>query len=197
MDAAEVIELEGGTLWYQPCWLPVDEANQLYCCLLDQVHWQQGRIKLFGQEHLIPRLQAWYGDPCAQYSYSGLGLQPLPWLPQLLNLKERLTAASGTPLNSVLVNLYRDGRDSNGWHADNEVELGFEPVIASVSLGATRRFRLRNIKDKSKTLAFDLPHGSLFIMGAGIQQHWQHQLSKTARKVNPRINLTYRRIIHS
>ncbi|WP_281646541.1 alpha-ketoglutarate-dependent dioxygenase AlkB [Parendozoicomonas sp. Alg238-R29] len=103
----------------------------------------------------------------------------------------------GYDFNSVLVNQYRGGRDSNGWHADNESELGEQPVIASVSLGAVRRFRLRNNKNKQQTYSIDLPHGSLLIMGAGVQEFWQHTLTKTAKAVEPRINLTFRKVVHS
>lgn len=192
MAAPECIRLEGGNLLYWPNWLPQDQASALFDSLHGQVNWQQDRIVIFGKEHPIPRLQCWYGNPDAAYSYSGLKLSPNPWLPELESVKNALEPLAKSSFNSVLVNLYRNGQDCNGWHADNEPELGPSPVIASVSLGATRRFRLRQINNKTQTLSLDLLQGSLLIMEAGIQENWQHQLAKTAKPVGARVNLTYR-----
>ena len=183
-------------LRYQPHWLVPERADQLFEQLLAEVSWRQDTINLFGSAHNLPRLQAWYGDPGTRYSYSGLSMEPLSWLPGLAELRLELQNSLQLPFNSVLVNLYRNGRDSNGWHADNEPELGPHPAIASVSLGATRRFRLRKISDKRQTHAIDLAHGSLLVMESGVQEIWQHQLAKTARPVAERINLTFRNIIH-
>jgi alkylated DNA repair dioxygenase AlkB len=146
---------------------------------------------------LQPRLTAWYGDATARYSYSGLDLTPQPWTPALLALRTQVEQATGVTFNSVLLNLYRTGQDSMGWHADDEPELGPEPVIASISLGATRRFRLRPRHSQQlphAPLGLDLPSGSLLVMRGTTQQHWQHAVPKTARPVGPRLNLTFRTI---
>ncbi|CAM3813413.1 alpha-ketoglutarate-dependent dioxygenase AlkB family protein [Parendozoicomonas haliclonae] len=194
IPSAQVIPLAGGQLYFLPEWLDSASADELYTQLLQVVGWRQDVIKIYGKEHPLPRLQAWYGDSQCSYRYSGMTLSPQPWLPELKGIRNQLQEQTAQRFNAVLVNLYRDGRDSNGWHADNEPELGERPVIASISLGETRRFRLRSVDDKTKTLTLDLPHGSLILMGAGIQEHWQHQITKTARKVGPRINLTYRQV---
>lgn len=168
-------------------------ATALFDELLSQTPWAQRHVKVYGQLHPEPRLTAWYGDGGKGYSYSSLTLEPLPWTPTLLQIKTRIDAVAGVNFNSVLLNLYRDGRDSNGWHQDNEPELGHNPVIASLSLGAVRRFQLRHKfrKDVPK-LELDLPHGSLLVMAGPTQYFWQHQIPKTAKPVVARINLTFR-----
>jgi alkylated DNA repair dioxygenase AlkB len=159
------------------------------------VEWEQHRIRIRGREIASPRLSAWYGDPDAHYRYSGLSLEPRPWLPVILELKSRVEAACDEPFNSVLLNLYRDGSDSMGWHSDDEPELGERPLIASLSLGATRRFRLRHRRRKDlEPVAIDLEGGSLLIMEGDTQRFWKHQVPKTKRTVEPRINLTFRNI---
>ena len=176
-----------------PAFLPATEAAQLLAQLQAEVPWEQRSIRLFGQQVPQPRLTAWYGDPAARYSYSGLAWEPVPWLPALQALRQRIETASQAQFNSVLLNLYRDGRDSMGWHADDEPELGPAPVIASLSLGATRRFRLRPQASRAHgPVGLDLPSGSLLLMGGATQQHWQHALPKTSRPVGQRLNLTFR-----
>lgn len=180
-------------LRFDPAFLPADEAATLLALLTAEVAWEQRAIRMFGQELPQPRLTAWYGDPAARYTYSGLTWEPRPWTPALHALRQRLEAATGARFNSVLLNFYRDGRDSMGWHADDEPELGPAPVIASLSLGATRRFRLRPRPGLGHPpQALDLPSGSLLVMAGPTQQHWQHALPKTARPVGPRLNLTFR-----
>ena len=174
------------------CFIGAQEACHLFDRLHTSTPWRQDRITLYGRKIEIPRLQAWYGDPLCAYSYSGISLEPQPWSPLLLDVKQRIEQIVGTEFNSVLINLYRDGQDSNGWHADNEPELGTEPVIASLSLGAVRRFRLRNNADKKQIINLDLPSGSLLLMAGKTQQCWQHCITKTTRVVEPRINLTFR-----
>lgn len=124
------------------------QSDAYFAELLDLVEWTQQIIRIRGREVACPRLSAWYGDPDAHYSYSGLSLSPRPWLPVILELKTRVEAVCNSPFNSVLLNLYRDGADSMGWHSDDEPELGERPVIASLSLGTTRRFRLRHRRRK-------------------------------------------------
>ena len=189
------IPLEDGELTFYDQFLNVEEAHNCFALLRKNLAWRQDSIKMYGKELLIPRLQAWYGDQSARYKYSGILLEPLAWTPTLLELKKRVEKACNTKFNSVLVNLYRDGKDSMGWHSDDEPELGKNPVIASLSLGATRRFsfRHRQQKDLAK-IRMDLLDGSLLIMRGKTQHYWQHSLPKTAKKVGERINLTFRSI---
>ncbi len=171
------------------------QSDAYFAELLDLVEWTQQIIRIRGREVASPRLSAWYGDPDAHYSYSGLSLSPRPWLPVILELKTRVEAVCNSPFNSVLLNLYRDGADSMGWHSDDEPELGERPVIASLSLGATRRFRLRHRRRKDlEPVAIDLENGSLLIMEGDTQRCWKHQLPKSKRVAEPRVNLTFRNI---
>lgn len=171
------------------------EARQLLDTLLAQLPWRQDAIRIFGRERLIPRHQCWIARQGLTYRYSGQTLSPLPWPDWLVPYARHAGIAAGETFNSVLANLYRDGNDSMGWHSDDEPELGPAPVIASMSLGGQRRFRLRHLGDKRRTLSLDLPHNSLLIMPAGVQSEWQHQLPKTRRPVAPRVNLTFRRLV--
>ncbi|PIQ22289.1 MAG: alpha-ketoglutarate-dependent dioxygenase AlkB [Cytophagales bacterium CG18_big_fil_WC_8_21_14_2_50_42_9] len=151
---------------------------------------------MFGKQIWLPRLTAWYGDPGKTYQYSGIQNEPLPWIPALLEIKQAVETLAGVPFNSVLLNYYRHGQDSMGWHADDEPKLGTNPVIASVSFGQTRRFnfRHRTIKALPKKSVL-LTHGSLLLMQGSTQHFWQHQLPKTKAISAPRLNLTFR-IIH-
>jgi len=164
--------------------------------LTDDIQWRQEDITLFGKTYRQPRLIAWHGDDKASYRYSGRVYEPQPWTDLLLQLKHRVEAASGSQFNSVLLNLYRDGRDSMGLHADDEPELGPEPVIASLSLGATRTlyFKHRFRKDLA-TLRVPLSSGSLLVMRGSTQQYWKHGIRKLSRQCGPRINLTFRHIV--
>ena len=177
---------------YLPNFLPSIEAGKLCALLYEELEWRQDEIVLFGRHVMQPRLIAWYGDPEARYSYSGLQLKPLPWHPLLTELKLRIGASTGAVFNSVLANAYRHGSDSMGWHRDDEKELGPRPVIASLSLGQERRFLVREKDQKSQGLL--LGNGSLLIMKGQCQQKYQHALPKTRRKTGIRINLTYRMI---
>lgn len=192
----DALELVGADVAYDPGWLPEGQAARLFDELSGGTAWRQDTITLYGKTHLLPRLQAWFGDPGASYGYSGMQLDPLPWSQPLRTLRDRVHATlGGEPFNSCLLNLYRDGRDSNGWHADDEPELGELPDIVSVSLGATRRFRLRpRERDRAAPVSLDLASGSLLVMRGTTQRDWQHTLTKTARSVGPRINATFRRI---
>lgn len=170
------------------------DSKAIFSLLREQTPWRADVIRIAGREVLIPRLQAWYGDADAKYAYSGLSLSPLPWSRCLLRIKDVVERLSGASFNSVLLNLYRDGRDSIGWHSDDEPELGAEPVIASLSFGATRVFSLRQKKPGVQKLKMALPSGSLLLMSGRLQQCWQHQLPKTQIPVGERINLTFRTI---
>ncbi|MBW2495341.1 MAG: alpha-ketoglutarate-dependent dioxygenase AlkB [Deltaproteobacteria bacterium] len=189
------ISLVDGDVRFVADFLTRVESDARLAVLLDLVEWEQHRIRIRGREVASPRLSAWYGDPEAHYSYSGLSLEPRPWLPPILELKGRVESVCSSTFNSVLLNLYRDGSDSMGWHSDDEPELGAQPVIASLSLGATRRFRLRHRRRKDlEPVAIDLEGGSLLVMQGETQRFWRHQIPKTRRAVGPRINLTFRRI---
>lgn len=188
------LPLPDAELAFDPQWLTTDDADALLAALRDGVAWEVHRIRLFGREHASPRLSCWIGDPEASYRYSGTRFEPKPWPAVLGPIRARLADELRADFNSVLANGYRDGRDAMGWHSDNEAELGPAPVIASLSLGATRRFVLKHRDDPSRKLAIDLPHGSLLVMAGGTQQHYRHALPRTARPVGVRINLTFRRI---
>lgn len=185
--------LPDGLLYHLPQFLAPDAASVLLGQLTTSLDWQQHRLKLFGRECLTPRLCAWYGDAGARYGYSGQVLEPLPWTEPLAALRQRLEVMLGCPLNGMLANLYRDGADSMGWHSDDEASLGPRPVIASLSLGATRRFVLRHRRRRDlQTVALALEHGSLLVMAGDTQRHWQHAVPKTRAAVGARINLTFR-----
>lgn len=190
----ERVTLPDADLRFAPGWLPADEADALFARLQREIAWECHRIRIFGREVDSPRLSCWIGDPDAVYVYSRTRFVPHPWPASLLPLRERLADELGVAFNSVLANLYRDGRDRMGWHSDDEPELGPRPVIASVSLGAVRRFSLKP-RAGGASRALDLPHGSLLVMAGDTQAAWRHALAGTARAVGPRINLTFRRII--
>lgn len=184
--------LPDADLLFAPDFLSRDDADAAFASLHAELPWSVHRIRLFGREVDSPRLSAWIGDPDAVYVYSRTRFVPHPWTPVLLDLRARIEAATSARYNSVLANLYRDGRDGMGWHSDDEPELGTQPVIASVSLGATRRFALKHRRDPQRKLEVALPHGSLLVMRGDTQRHYRHALPKTARPVGPRINLTFR-----
>lgn len=180
-------------LQYTPAYLTDDQASRLLDVLSADLPWTLANIKLFGRTHRQPRLICWMGD--ASYRYSGRTWPPSAWHPAVKTLRNQLALDCGVDFNSVLINLYRNGQDCMGWHADDEPELGPQPVIASISLGAARDFRLRR-KDRS-TAPFNLrlAHGSLLCMGGDTQAHWQHSLPRRTRVTTPRINLTFRRVL--
>jgi alkylated DNA repair dioxygenase AlkB len=182
-------------------WLPADQADALFAELHETVAWEVHRLRLFGREVAAPRLSAWIGDAGAHYRYSGASFMPQPWPPTLAVLRERVEAACVARFDSVLANLYRDGRDAMGWHSDDEPELGPRPLIASLSLGAPRRFLLRRRRLRGEpakpadTLALILPHGSLLVMAGDTQRLYRHALPRTRAAVGARINLTFRLIL--
>lgn len=175
-------------------WLGRDEADALLQVLLANLPWEVHHVRLFGRQVASPRLSCWMGEPEAVYRYSGTRFVPHPWTPELAAIGQRLRRELGRPFNSVLANRYRDGRDAMGWHSDDEPELGAEPLIASLSLGAVRRFVLRRRDDPARRLALDLEPGSLLLMGGQTQRHWKHALPRTARPVGERVNLTFRQV---
>ncbi len=178
-----------------PGWLPTVDADALLQALIGDVPWEVHRIRLFGRWVDSPRLSCWIGDPEARYRYSGAEFQPHPWPPVLLPVRQALEQASGARFNSVLLNRYRHGQDSMGWHSDDEPELGPSPVIASLSLGAERRFLLRRRDAHDRKAAYRLGHGDLLVMAGQTQRFYQHALPKMARVQGERINLTFRWIV--
>ena len=197
-DAIESQLPLGGTIALHPRWLDRAEADALFEALQSEVPWSQGTMTLFGREIREPRLTAWFGD--ADYTYSGRTVRAAPWTAILASLRDRVARASGAAFNAVLLNLYRDGRDSMGMHADDEPELGVNPVIASVSLGETRRFVLAPKTKSAKRQGgyeFDLGHGSLLVMAGACQHRYRHGVPKQPRSVRERINLTFRQIARS
>jgi alkylated DNA repair dioxygenase AlkB len=186
------LEFPGADLWLDPAFLAPGEAAAAFAALRPAIPWETHRLRMFGRTIDSPRLSAWIGDPGTDYRYSGTTFAPLPWPPGLPALRDAIAAATGAAFDSVLANLYRDGRDYMGWHSDDERALGPRPVIASLSLGATRRFRLAARADKARTLDLDLGAGSLLVMRGDTQRTTRHALPRTARTVGERINLTFR-----
>lgn len=174
--------------------LNAEDADRYFRVLLDAVSWSRDEIVMFGKTVRMPRLTAWYGDPGAVYTYSGLRNEPMPWNPPLLELRARVDEAAGVAFNSVLLNRYRSGDDGMSWHADDERELGDAPVIASLSLGTPRLFVMRAKADKKRVLDVRLAHGSLLIMRGTSQKRFQHAVPKEKRAHGERINLTFRAI---
>ena len=188
------LSLPDASIHHDPEFLSADKADTLYQHLLQDVPWQQDDIRIFGKTYAQPRLTALYGNNGSTYTYSGITMHPLPFPPALLELKKNVEQQAGQEFSTCLLNLYRDGSDSNGWHADNERELGRHPVIASLSLGATRAFHIKHREQKSLRYRLWLGHGSLLIMSGAMQEHWLHQIPKTKKPLSQRINLTFRKI---
>ncbi len=179
-------------LW--PAFIDADESTRLRHRWLSQLAWQQPQIRLYGRAVAIPRMQLWMGDADAHYRYSATLFQPEPWRPDVHQLAERISKVAGQAFNSVLLNLYRDGQDAMGWHSDDEPELGREPLIASLSLGASRRFQLAHRHQPYK-LEIVLNDGDLLVMSGPTQHHWRHAIPRQANCHQARINLTFRRIM--
>ena len=186
------LQLQDADICYYACFFEHETAERYFQTLLREVAWEQRMLLIYGKRHPEPRLTAWYGDEGAQYSYSGTTRHPKPWIPLLLEIKQRVEQAAGVRYNSLLVNQYRDGKDSVSWHSDDESGLGHNPSIASVSFGAVRSFHLRHRQDKQLRHKLDLGHGSLLLMQGPTQHYWHHQVPKTSRAVGPRVNLTFR-----
>ncbi len=190
----QIFSLPDADVQLLPNFLDAASADETFVRLHERIAWEQHRVRLFGREIDSPRLSCWIGDADARYTYSRMSFEPRSWLPELTILRDRIALACAAKFNSVLCNLYRNGHDSMGLHSDDEPELGPTPIIASLSLGAVRRFRLRHKHEKSVALTLDLPSGSLLLMRGTTQKNYRHDLPKTAREVAARINLTFRRI---
>lgn len=174
-------------------YFPKEKADYYFESLQQSINWQQEEITIVGKKVLVPRLVSWYGEKGASYTYSGVTHSPLPWNDVLLAIKANIEIFSSFSFNSVLANLYRNGNDSMGWHADKEKGLGNNPAIASLSLGEQRLFKLRHNKT-GKTIDINLAHGDLLLMSGALQHHWRHCVPKTKQQKKTRINLTFRKI---
>lgn len=189
-----MLQFPNTQLYFQTDFLSREESIELYQYLIATMPWENQQITLFGKTFPSPRLEAFFATDGKSYGYSGNQLITNAFTPELFAIKERVENVANTEFNAVLVNYYRDGNDSNGWHADNEKELGNNPIIASVSLGETRRFDLKhNLLDLKKQ--FYLTAGSLLIMAGETQHFWKHQLPKSKKVTSGRINLTFRKIV--
>ena len=189
--ANRVVSIKNGEYIFIPNFFQKAESDSFLRNLRNEILWKQESMNMYGKKVNFPRLTAWYGDNDKPYSFSGITLAPHPWTDNLKTIKTKIETKTEAIFNSVLLNLYRDGNDSISWHTDAEKELGQNPIIASVNFGATRTFQLRHIETKEK-IDIELTHGSLLIMQGEFQHFWQHQVPKTTKKVNERINLTFR-----
>jgi alkylated DNA repair dioxygenase AlkB len=180
---------DGGIIYYDSEFFKPQIADKCFSFIKDNVPFKQETS--YGRP--FPRLTAWYADPGLTYSYSGVTHQGLEWIPILSEIKNKAEKVSETSFNSLLINFYRNGKDSIGWHADDEKELGRNPIVASFSFGATRRFLLRH-KNTKEQLEYSVNHGSLIIMAGTTQHYWHHSVPKTAQDIGERINLTFRKI---
>jgi len=188
------IKLPDAELFFYPQLLESNQADILLASLKQEIEWTQNTIRFYGKESLVPRLEAWYGDPGKSYSYSGIHMNPKPWTQNLIQIKRAIEPIAKVNFNSVLINYYRDGKDRVAWHSDDEKELGQNPVIGSISLGAERKFKMRHRQYKTNGLkyAIMLNHGSFLLMKGTTQHHWMHEIPRTSKPTDPRINLTFR-----
>lgn len=190
-----ILDLPDAIFEYYPNFFSQEKADELYKLLLENTPWQQDTITVYGKNHLQPRLTALYGNEGKPYKYSNITMNPNPWNATLIYMKELVEEKANHDFTTVLLNQYRNERDSNGWHADNEKELGRDPIIASISLGEERTFQLKHNTQKEIKQSLLLKHGSLILMKEGSQIHYKHQIPKASKPKNTRINLTFRRIL--
>jgi alkylated DNA repair dioxygenase AlkB len=191
----EKIQLRNGEVLVMRNFIKYESSLNYLDVLARNINWRQEEIKLYGKVYPVPRKTAWYGYPGLNYSYSGIKCNPEPWTAELMEIKKDIESLHpGEDFNSVLLNMYRDGNDKVSWHSDDEKELGKNPTIASVSLGASRRFDLKHKDDPNERLEIELTSGSLIIMKGELQHFWLHQIPQQKKIANPRINLTYRTI---
>ena len=192
LENKKKFKIKDGELYYDRFFFNNIEANKYFNLLKKEIQWRQDNIKIFGKIYPQPRLTALYANNNKSYSYSNIKMQPITFTPTLFDIKSKIEKRLNSQFTSCLLNLYRNGQDSNGWHADNEKELGLNPVIASLSLGAERVFHMKHRNDKKEKLKINLTNGSLLVMRGKTQHHWLHQIPKTRKKVEERINLTFR-----
>ncbi|AXT19435.1 alpha-ketoglutarate-dependent dioxygenase AlkB [Flavobacteriaceae bacterium AU392] len=188
------IDIRNASLIYYPNFFNLEVSNSYFKTLFETIKWQQDNITIFGKTYKQPRLTALYGDNNKSYSYSNITMQPHIFTKELKIIKTEIEKITQHNFTTCLLNLYRNGNDSNGWHSDDEKELGMNPTIASISFGAERVFQLKHKTDKNLKHKLILKHGSLLIMKGTTQEFWKHQIPKTKKEVKPRINLTFRYI---
>ena len=193
-DSESLKDLPDCDISYHREFINAHGADQLFDYLTNHVAWQTDTIKLFGKTYPQPRLTALYGNNGKSYTYSNITMNPIPFDDNLEDLKRKIELSAKTTFSSCLLNLYRDGADSNGWHADDETELGNNPIIASISLGQARYFHMKHRRLKDQKVKILLEHGSLLLMQGPTQHHWLHQIPKSKKPLGPRINLTFRYI---
>ncbi|MBE9104504.1 alpha-ketoglutarate-dependent dioxygenase AlkB [Nostoc cf. edaphicum LEGE 07299] len=193
----EVLSMPDAEVTFYRNFFNQQESDELFQTLLNEIKWRQDKMKIYGKEVNLPRKTAWYGNRNISYKFSGIHLDPEPWIPTLLKVKEKVDEIAKVNFNSVLLNLYRDGNDGISWHTDAEPELGNNPVIGSVSFGGARRFMFRHKHNQDLKTEIELIDGSFLLMAGATQHFWQHQIPKTSKRVKPRINLTFRVINHS
>lgn len=191
----ETLAMPDAEVLFYPVLFDSAESDHFLDRLTQHIAWEQQNIHLFGKAVTVPRLVAWYGDAGKAYSYSGVTMQPLAWTDDLLQIKQRVEATTRMTFNSVLLNRYRDENDSVSWHADDEAELGTNPVIASVSFGAERPFQFKHKQRADLRQSVTLTSGSLLLMRAATQHYWKHRIPKRKQACGPRINLTFRTIL--
>jgi len=193
-DTSKIVklQLQDAEIEYHPQFFGLEEANALFDKLYQNTQWIEEDIRVYGKIYKQPRLTAFFANNQKKYGYANISMIPQPFPPLLNAIKTKVEAATQTQFSSCLLNLYRDGQDSNGWHADDEKELGHNPVIASVSLGAERLFHLKHKKIKTLKHKLNLQNGSLLLMKGETQHHWLHQIPKTKKPLGKRINLTFR-----
>ena len=194
-DYTKNILPKDGSVHYHPEFISAADSAKFMDQLQKSIQWEADRLIMFGKVVTTRRKVAWIGDSKCAYTYSGVNKQPQAWTPELLLIKRQLEGFTNAEFNSCLINVYHDGNDGMGWHSDDEKELDSKAPIASLSLGATRKFAFRNKKDK-RTISLFLENGSALIMEAPTQEYWHHSLLKTKAITAPRINLTFRKIIH-
>ncbi len=187
-----ILKIPDADVCYFPNFYSKELADEIFDTLLKDTFWQQDEITVYGKKHKQPRLTALYGNEGKSYSYSNIKMQPHLWTPLLQKIKINIDSIVETYFTTVLLNLYRNGQDSNGWHADNEKELGTNPIIASLSFGSERSFHLKHNTIKDQKIKLILEHGSLLIMKGTTQHFWKHQIPKTTKPIGERINLTFR-----
>ena len=192
-NSFEPVLIDNGEYIFVPSFFTKPEADVLMESFTSNIIWKQEEMQMYGKTIKFPRLTAWYGEVDKAYSFSGITLQPNAWSKELLSIKEKVETLCNETFNSVLLNMYRDGNDSISWHTDAEKELSRNPVIASVNFGAERVFQLRHIESKQR-IDIPLSHGSLLIMQGELQHYWQHQIPKSKKVTESRINLTFRAI---
>jgi alkylated DNA repair dioxygenase AlkB len=191
-EAGQSKDLPADLVDYRPDFFNAEESRYFMDKLITDIPWQQKVVNMYGKKLLTPRLMLWMGEPGHSYSFSGEKHNPTPWTEDILSIKKQIEPIAGVTFNSVLLNYYRNGNDSMAWHSDNEPELGYHPLVASVTFGQVRNFDIRNKKDHAQKFSIKLENGSYLLMKGDLQENWEHRIAKSTKPMNARINLTFR-----